>query len=145
MAAKKPTVGTLMKEARTNAGLSQEKLAKAIEGLSASDLSKAERDEKELTKEQLKAIAKATGVTQKSLLEAAEGSAPKKAADNPATTKKSDDLTLTAAEKKLVELYRKADAATKKKVTSILKGEETDGSELIGELLTGALNTFLKK
>ena len=73
MAAKKPTVGTLMKEARTNAGLSQEKLAKAIDGLSASDLSKAERDEKELTKDQLKAIAKATGINQQQLTHYASG------------------------------------------------------------------------
>ena len=107
---------------------------------SASDLGKAERDEKALTKDQLKAIAKATGVTQKSLLEAAEG-----VTSSPKSTAKAGDFALTAAEKKLVELYRKADAATKKKVTSILKGEETGGSELIGELLTGALNTFLKK
>ena len=33
MAAKKPTVGTLIKEARTNAGLTQEKLARLVDGL----------------------------------------------------------------------------------------------------------------
>ena len=66
-------VGTLIKEARTGAGLTQEQLAKKISGLSASDIGKAERGEKDLTQEQLKAIAKATGVTQKSLLEAAKG------------------------------------------------------------------------
>ena len=73
MAAKK--VGELIKEARTNAGLSQEALAKQIDGLSASDIGKAERGEKELTQAALKAIAKATGVTQKSLLEAPKGGA----------------------------------------------------------------------
>ena len=69
MAQKK--VGDLIKEARTKAGLSQEKLAAMIDGLSASEVSKAERGDKELTQAELKAIAKATGVTQKSLLEAA--------------------------------------------------------------------------
>ena len=42
-------VGALIKEARTGAGMTQEQLAKKIEGLSASDISKAERGEKELT------------------------------------------------------------------------------------------------
>ena len=72
MAQKK--VGDLIKEARTKAGLSQEKLAAMIDGLSASEVSKAERGDKELTQAELKAIAKATGVTQKSLLDAAKGS-----------------------------------------------------------------------
>ena len=66
MAAK--NVGDLINEAWTNAGLTQEALAKKVTNCSASDISKAERGEKELTKEQLKEIAKATGVTQKSLL-----------------------------------------------------------------------------
>ena len=43
MAQKK--VGELIKEARTKKGLSQEKLAGMIDGLSASELSKAERGE----------------------------------------------------------------------------------------------------
>ena len=138
MATKK--VGTLIKEARTKADLSQEKLAKMIPGLSATDIGKAERGEKELTQEQLKAIAKATGVTQKSLLEAASGT--KKATASKAS---SDDFKLTAAEKKLVELYRKADSDTKKKVTNLLKGESTDGADLLGTLLEGALGQLMKK
>lgn len=138
MATKK--VGTLIKEARTKADLSQEKLAKMIPGLSATDIGKAERGEKELTQDQLKAIAKATGVTQKSLLEAASGT--KKTTASKAA---SDDFKLTAAEKKLVELYRKADADTKKKVTNLLKGESTDGADLLGSLLEGALGQLMKK
>ena len=81
MATKK--VGELIKEARTRAGLSQTALAGMIDGLSASDLGKAERGEKELSQTALKAIAKATGVTQKSLLEAPSGVA---AAKKPAAT-----------------------------------------------------------
>ena len=67
-------VGPLIKEARTKAGLSQESLARKVDGLSASDLGKAERGEKELTQSVLKLIAKATGVTQSSLIEAAKAS-----------------------------------------------------------------------
>ena len=61
MAAKK--VGVLIKEARTNAGLTQAQLAAKVSGLTASDIGKAERGEKELTDAQLKTIAKVTGVT----------------------------------------------------------------------------------
>lgn len=67
MATKK--VGELIKEARTGAGLTQEKLGAAV-GLPASDISKAERGEMVLTDAALKKIAKATGVTQASLLNA---------------------------------------------------------------------------
>ena len=53
-------VGPLIKEARTGAKLTQEQLAKKIAGLTAADISKAERGEIELSQAQLKAIAKAT-------------------------------------------------------------------------------------
>ena len=137
MATKK--VGDLIKEARTNAGLSQEALAKKIDGLSASDLGKAERGEKELTQALLKEIAKATGVTQKSLLEAPKGAsarkttaaktAEKKTTAKKTAAKKTDAAaeTLTAAEKKLLELYRAADADTKKAAVALLKGEQPEG------------------
>lgn len=65
-------VGPLIKEARTAAGLTQEQLAKKVDGVTAADLSKAERGEKELTQAALKQIAKVTGVTQASLVNAAK-------------------------------------------------------------------------
>ena len=159
-------VGPLIKEARTGAGLTQEQLAKKIDGLAATDISKAERGEKELTQTQLKAIAKATGVTQASLLNAAKAgtstaakktgtstaakktgttTAAKKtgtttAAKKPAassTAKKETELKLTAAEKKLVELYRAADKNTKDAAVKVLKGEQLEGS-LLSTLLSGA-------
>ena len=145
MATKK--VGDLIKEARTNARLSQEALAKKIDGLSASDLGKAERGEKELTQALLKEIAKATGVTQKSLLEAPKGASAKKTtaaktAEKKTTAKKTAakktgaaSETLTAAEKKLLELYRAADADTKKAAVALLKGEQP---------LNGAMAVFGK-
>ena len=186
MAAKK--VGELIKEARTKAGLSQEALAKLIDGVSASDIGKAERGEKELTQAALKAIAKATGVTQKSLLEAPKGgaSAAKKTtakteAAKKTTTKKTGAAKteaakktgaakteaakktgaaktettkktaakktttaakkttpageLTAAEKTLINAYRKADAETQKAALSLLKGEKSE--DLFSSLLSG--------
>lgn len=146
MATKK--VGDLIREARTAAGLTQEKLAAKIAGLSAGDISKAERGEAELTQAQLKAIAKATGVTQASLLNAAKGSSAKTAAAKSATAKSTGtrstaaktttarpaaskatssastaSMRVTSAEKKLVELYREASADQKKAALYILKGE----------------------
>ena len=50
----KNTVGPLIKEARTKAGLTQEQLASKIDGLTASDVGKAERGEKMLTQDILK-------------------------------------------------------------------------------------------
>ncbi|MBR4992049.1 MAG: helix-turn-helix domain-containing protein [Clostridia bacterium] len=127
MAAKK--VGTLIKEARINAGLTQEQLARKISGLSASDISMAERGKKDLTQAQLKQIAKITGVTQASLLNAAKGSTTQKTSSGSTKTMK-----VTATEKKLVELYRKADTDTKKAALNILKGDE-DLTELFLENL----------
>ena len=77
------TVGTLIKEARTAAGLTQEQLARKIKGVSADDISLAERGKKDFTQAVLKEIAKATGVTQKSLLDAAKaGSSAKTGASS---------------------------------------------------------------
>ena len=141
-------VGPLIKEARTNAKLTQEQLAKKISGLTASDISKAERGELELSQAQLKAIAKATGVTQASLLNAAkEGSKPaakKPAAKKPAA-KKEDELKHTAAEKKLVELYRAADKNTKEAAVKVLKGEKTGADGILGSILGGAVDLLSGK
>ena len=155
------TVGELIKEARTGAGLSQEKLANMIDGLSAGDISKAERGEKELSQSVLKQIAKATGVTQASLVnaakEAAEGKKPAASAKKTTSSAKTasasktssanktaakDEMQLTAAEKKLVELYRAADSDTKKAAVSLLKGETPSTEDVIGNLIGSAVNMF---
>ena len=128
MASKK--VGTLIKEARTEAGLTQEQLARKIAGLSASDISAAERGQKDLTQDQLKKIAKATGVTQASLLNAAKGTTAKKT-----SSASKSSMQVTATEKKLVQLYRNADADTKKKVMNLLKENESLAGELLEDLL----------
>ena len=180
MAQKK--VGDLIKEARTKKGFSQDKLASMVEGLTASEVSKAERGEKDLTQDELKGIAKATGVTQKSLLEAAgyvsstakKPAAATAAAKKPAaattakkpattakkpaasaaktstaakktTTTKTEEIKLTAAEKRFLTLYREASAALRKDAEAVLKGEkqvqeEAAGNPLMEGLLGGALD-----
>ncbi len=135
-------VGALIKEARTGAKLTQEQLAKKISGLTAADISKAERGELDLSQAQLKAIAKATGVTQASLLNAAkEGSKP--AAKK--TAAKKDEVQLTAAEKKLVELYRAADKNTRDAAVKVLKGEKTGVDGILGSILGGAADLLSGK
>ena len=147
--------GARIKEARTEAGLTQEQLAKKIAGLSASDISKAERGELELTQSVLKEIARQTGVTQASLLNAEKTAAKStaktttkktsaKSTAKKSTAKAKDDLDLTASEKKLVELYRAADSDTRKAAVSLLKGEKNDLQELLGSLLGDTLKNFLK-
>lgn len=146
MAAKK--VGELIKEARTEAGLTQAELAKKVDGVTASDISKAERGEKELTQAALKQIAKATGVTQASLLNAAKGgtsSSSAKKKTSSAAKKDEAEFKLTATEKKLVELYRDADSDTKKAAMSILKGEKPEGSSILDSLLSSAATLMGKK
>lgn len=144
-------VGKLIKEARTNAEMTQEQLARKISGLDASDISKAERGEKELTQEQLKKIAKVTGVTQKSLLDAAKGTTTKKTTAKKTTAKTTKTtekkpktptnagitMRVTSTEKKLIEYYRLADSDTKKAATRVLKGESND---LMTSILGGKNN-----
>ncbi|MDO4805477.1 MAG: helix-turn-helix transcriptional regulator [Lachnospiraceae bacterium] len=168
------TLGELIKEARSGAKLTQEKLAEQIDGMTAADISKAERDQMIPSQNQLKQIAKITGITQKSLLNAAKEAAdgPSSSGNNNASGKGdasgknnasgkenasgkgsssgkgntsgkgnasgSGNLQLTATEKKLIELYRAADAKKKKDVISLLKGETQTTSEMLSSLLDGS-------
>ena len=143
-------VGTLIKEARTEAGLTQEQLARKVKGVSASDISKAERGELDLTQAALKEIAKATGVTQASLINAAKGSSSSKKTSSSAkktgsSSKKTTSsasktsMKVSSTEKKLVELYRKADSDTKKAAMNILKGESSSTDDIISNLLENAM------
>lgn len=129
-------VGKLIKAARTGADMTQEQLARRISGLSASDISLAERGEKELTQAQLKKIATLTGVTQASLINAAkeENGSSKKTTTAKKTTIKTttpktpananSTMKVTSTERKLVEAYRLADSDAKKRAMNILKGQE---------------------
>lgn len=152
-------VGPLIKEARTAAKLSQESLARQIDGVTAADIGKAERGEKELSQSVLRQIAKLTGVTQASLVNAAKEStyaAAKTTAAKTAAAKKTTAAKktaaasksasdLTAAEKKLVELYRAADSETKKKAVAVLKGESTGMDDILNNLLGSTMDIFGKK
>ena len=147
MASKK--LGNLIKEARTDAGLTQEQLARKIAGLSASEISAAERGVGDLTQDQLKKIAKATGVTQASLLNAAKGSTKK-----ATSTAAKSSMQVTATERRLVEAYRKASAAEKKAAMEALKGSGSLTEELFEavldsvdtkEILESVLEGVLKK
>ena len=137
MASKK--VGTLIKEARTEAGLTQEQLARRISGLSANDISLAERHQKNLTQEQLKQIAKITGVTQASLLNAAKGSSAKKASGSKSS------MQVTAAERRLVELYREADTETRKDALKVLRGQDSLTEDILEGLLDSVQDMFSGK
>ena len=99
-----------------------------------------------MTQAQLKEIAKATGVTQASLLNAAKGTTTKtptaKTIKKSTTEKKSSSssaakssIKVTAAEKKILELYRAADSETKKDVLKLLKGEQESADSVLESLL----------
>ena len=125
-------VGTLIREARTAKKLSQEQLANGIDGLSGSDIGKAERGEKELTQVQLKAIAKTLGITQKSLLEAPKGgynnaaaaksssASAKKTTTNKTASAKTSSTAKTTA-KKTTSAAAKTSSASASKKTSAAK------------------------
>ena len=143
-------VGNLIKKARKDAGLTQEQLARKVKNCSTSDIGKAERGEIRLTNDQLKQIAKATGVTQKSLLDAASSSTYKTDSSSSGSSSSGGSskgtMKVSATERKLVELYRKADSATKKKVMEELKKSESIGeiSDGIGTLIESAIDLFTK-
>lgn len=125
-------VGTLIREARTAKKLSQEQLANGIDGLSGSEIGKAERGEKELTQVQLKAIAKTLGITQKSLLEAPKGgynnaaaaksssASAKKTTTNKTASAKTSSTAKTTA-KKTTSAAAKTSSASASKKTSTAK------------------------
>ncbi|MBQ3392438.1 MAG: helix-turn-helix transcriptional regulator [Lachnospiraceae bacterium] len=155
-------LGKMVKEARSSKGLTQVAAAKLIDGLSAADLGRIERGEKEPSEVILKSIAKALGITQKSLLDvlsdaekAVSGSAKKtsssKKTSSAKKTSSSAGLKLTATEKKLVLAYREADTKTKKAAMKLLKGEDGGLEQILSmlsgnkELVSTLLNTLGKK
>ena len=67
-------------------------------------------------------------------------SAKKPAAKKATTTAKKTTSTgtsvkVTATEKKLLELYREADADTKKAAMAVLKGEKSQLTDIVGSIL----------
>ena len=106
----------------------QEKLARKVGGgLTAADIGKAERGEQTLTIVMLKRIAKATGVTQASLVNAAKGTSKPTTTSNATTVaNENTSMRVTSTEKQLITYYRKADSDTKKAATNVLRGKCSD-------------------
>lgn len=136
-------IGAKIKEARTAAGMSQKALAEAVDGVSADSISKAERGLKELTDEQLEAIAKATG--SESLLGEVKEEAsatPAEAEEAPATSAEAEEAP-SAGEIDIMGLFNAAVPAVKEAVLSVLKGEAPQGKGLLDDvlpMLAGILN-----
>ena len=154
MAAK--NVGTLIREGRTAAGLTQDQLAQRAGGLTAAEISKAERGEKELTQAQLKAIAKSLGVTQASLLNAPRGgvssgsggktpSSSGNSGKTASSASASNTMKLSDAERKLIRLYRKASAEQKQAALAALEEQKPILDGVGGELLNGLMGILSGK
>ena len=161
----KNTVGPLIKEARTKAGLTQEQLASKIDGLTASDVGKAERGEKMLTQDILKQIAKTTGVTQKSLLDAAResggaaqaagtsaassagktsgkiSSSGKTSQSGETTTGKTSQAGKTASTGKTTGKASMELTSTERKLVELYRSADSDKKKVVMSLLKGETQT----
>ena len=131
--------GELICQARTKAKLSQAQLAKIV-SLTAGEIKKAEAGDLDLPQSFLRAIAKATGVTQVSLINAEKKTKPK-ATKKPVGT----PMLLTAQEKKVVRLFRNATDDQRSDALRILNGEKTEVEQLVDAMLGEKWKKKLKK
>lgn len=131
--------GELICQARTKAKLSQAQLAKIV-SLTTGEIKKAEAGDLDLPQSFLRAIAKATGVTQVSLINAEKPPKPK-AAKKPVGT----PMLLTAQEKKVVRLFRNATEDQRSDALRILNGEKTEVEQLVDAMLGEKWKKKLKK
>lgn len=136
--------GECIRQARTAAKMTQAQLAKAV-GLSPIVIGKAERGELDLTQAALKSIAKATGVTQVSLLNAEKATAAEKTVKQTAKGKAVYPMMLTSQEKKVIRLFRKANEDQISDVLRILSGEKTEVEQLVDAMLGDKWKRKLKK
>ena len=128
--------GELICQARTKAKLSQAQLAKIV-SLTTGEIKKADLD---LPQSFLRAIAKATGVTQISLINSEKPPKPK-ATKKPVGT----PMLLTAQEKKVVRLFRNATDDQRSDAMRILNGEKTEVEQLVDAMLGEKWKKKLKK
>ena len=139
MAVKK--VGVLIREARTAAGLTQEKLAQiAGEGLSATDISKCERGETDLSTAQLKKIAIACGVTQTSLV-----NAPKNLKENVRPAAKTSGARTEAKSSSKTTAAKTGTKTAAAKTTDAKKTETKPATAKTGAKTAAAKTTDAKK
>ena len=137
-------LGNLIRAARTDAGYTQEQLARKVKGVTQSDIGKFERGEAEPTTQNVKDIAKACGVTQKSLLDAMPKSTSKSTSSRTTSSKSTSSkststaskssMQVSSTERRLVELYREADSDTKKRALALLRGGDASTNEVLNEL-----------
>lgn len=120
-------IGAWLKKARTDAGMTQTALAGMLDGITAADISKAERGLAQLLPKQLDEIAAAIGIAPEA---PAEEKAQEPAPQSPA---------LTPDTAKLLELYRQADPGTRDAVHVLLKGEMN-----YQPILTSVLSSLMK-
>ena len=130
-------VGKLIKKARTDAGLTQEELARKVKGVSASDISKAERGE--IVPTTRNGDLDKQGKTSTTKPKQTSSTKPKQSS----STASKSSMLVTATEKKLVQLYRKADADSKKKAMAALKGTEI--SDVVESFIGNAIDSLFKK
>ena len=131
-------LGNLIKEARTAKGLTQAALAEQVDGLTASDVSKVERGEKEPTQDVIKKMAKVLGVTQKSLLDEVTGNGKTAAAGKTSSTGKTASSGKTTSSGKTAAAGKTSSAA--KKPSSAKK---TSSSKTVGALTLTATRKSL--
>ncbi|MDO4503086.1 MAG: helix-turn-helix transcriptional regulator [Coriobacteriia bacterium] len=137
-------LGNAIRAARTDAGYTQEQLARKVRGVTTSDIGRYERGESEPNAETVKSIAKACGVTQKSLLDCMPKSTSRSTSSYGSSSAKSS-MQVTATERRLVELYRQATTEDRKQAMALLRGSSDAGNivegigEALGDALAGAL------
>lgn len=132
-------LGGLIRTARTNAGFTQAQLAQRLAGVSAQDVGRYERGEAEPTTQVVKEIAKACGVTQKSLLDAMPKTGSGTSSSSGSTMK------VTATERRLVEAYRSATTENRKLALQVLKGESSNMDVMLSNIGSMIGDTILKK
>lgn len=150
-------VGVSIKQARLAAGMTQKQLAEAVEGLSARDVSEAERGLKELAAEKLAALAEALGADPTSLLGNDAGEAQEESGEAPvaqgepgeaqesasdtqeepaeASEAKGGATAFLAGHEDVLKLFNSAVPAVKEAALSVLKGGTDDKKDGLGAVL----------
>ena len=160
--AESKSLGELVKEARALSKLTQEQLAGQVDNMTANDISKTERGQLIPTQNQLKQIAKATGVTQKSLLDAAKAAAASSAASGKTSSTASGKTTsaagktgtsgktgssgktgqtASASKDKTTGRYNMQLTATEKKLIDLYREADSDKKKSVMSLLKGESQT----
>ena len=134
-------LGALIRSARTDAGLTQAQLAQRVMGASQTDIGRFERGEAEPSTQVVKDIAKACGVTQKSLLDAM----PKTGSSSTSSSSTGTSVRVTATEKRFLDAYRAATSEQRKLAMRVLKGESSNTDVMLSSIGSMIGDAILKK